>query len=152
MSTESDDRNESGNEKQQPRGRSAGEDLIDGLGLMLRAARKAVDSVDTRHIEQLGRRATERLAVGEWEEVAERGGRKVLSVLGRLAHEVDERLASAVQPRASRPDATSSTSSASPATENSTPGGSSTSTSSNAGNAGTPDGAEPKPRARVGDE
>lgn len=146
MASDSDDRNSSGDEKRQPRGRSAGEDLIDGLGLLLRAARKAVDSVDTRPLEQLGRRATERLAVGEWEEVAERGGRKVLSVIGRLAHEVDERLASAVQPRGARPEATPDPSACSPSAGSSAP------RSSSSPGPGTPETPEDRPRTRIFDD
>jgi hypothetical protein len=134
MSPDANDHNESGDENPKPPGRSAGDDLVEGLGLLLQAARKAVDSVDTRPIEQLGRRATERLKARDWEEVAERGGRRVMSVLGRIARQVDERLAAATSPRSPRP------------TEGTQPAG------SNPAGSTPPSGADAKPRTRVDEE
>jgi hypothetical protein len=88
--------------------RSASQDLADGLELMLRAARKAVRSVDPSKIESLGRRAVghlenlDRKRVGELgkkaarnldprriEEIAEEAGRELLSVVERVAERVE---------------------------------------------------------------
>ncbi len=88
--------------------RSASQDLADGLELMLRAARKAVKSVDPGKIESLGRRAVghlenlDRKRVGEIgkkaarnldprriEEIAEEAGRELLSVVERVAERVE---------------------------------------------------------------
>lgn len=88
--------------------RSASQDLAEGLELMLRAARKAVKSVDPGKIESLGRRAVghlenlDRKRVGELgkkaarnldprriEEIAEEAGRELLSVVERVAERVE---------------------------------------------------------------
>jgi hypothetical protein len=88
--------------------RSASQDLADGLELMLRAARKAVRSVDPGKIESLGRRAVsslenlDRKRVGELgkkaaknldprriEEIAEEAGRELLNVVERVAERVE---------------------------------------------------------------
>lgn len=86
---------------------SAAEDLADGIDLMLRAARKAVRSLDPR-IEDAGRRALERLeqfdasTLGELgrkaaakvgperlEQVAEEAGREISAVVERIAERVE---------------------------------------------------------------
>jgi hypothetical protein len=88
--------------------RSASQDLAEGLELMLRAARKAVKSVDPGKIESLGRRAVghlenlDRKRVGELgkkaarnldprriEEIAEEAGRELLNVVERVAERVE---------------------------------------------------------------
>jgi hypothetical protein len=88
---------------------SAADDLADGLDLMLRAARKALRSLDPR-IEEAGRRALERLeefdasALGEMgrraaasakvdvdrlERAAQEAGREISSVVERLAERIE---------------------------------------------------------------
>ncbi len=79
--------------KNAPIERSAGEDLVEGLGLLLQAARKAVDAIDTRPLERLGRRASDRLVSAEVEQLVRKGGRGILSVVSRVAQDMDERLA-----------------------------------------------------------
>src|ERR1044071_8716300 len=88
--------------------RSASRDLAEGLELMLRAARKAVKSVDPAKFEALGRRAVghlenlDRKRVGELgrkaaknldprriEEIAEEAGRELLNVVERVAERVE---------------------------------------------------------------
>jgi hypothetical protein len=108
--------------------RSASQDLAEGLELMLRAARKAVRSVDPSKFEALGRRAVsnlenlDRKRVGELgrkaaknldprriEEIAEEAGRELLNVVERVAERVETAVAG------TRPD------SAAPAGENKPP-------------------------------
>ncbi len=86
---------------------SAADDLADGLDLMLRAARKAVRSLDPR-IEQAGKRALEQLehfdaaALGEvgrrvagkvdpkkLEQVAEEAGREIAGLVEKLASRIE---------------------------------------------------------------
>ena len=92
--------------------RSASRDLAEGLELMLRAARKAVKSVDPGRLEALGRRAVQNLEnldrkrVGELgrkaaknldprriEEIAEEAGRELLNVVERVAERVESAVA-----------------------------------------------------------
>ena len=92
--------------------RSASRDLQEGLELMLRAARKAVKSVDPGRLEALGRRAVQNLEtldrkrVGELgrkaaknldprriEEIAEEAGRELLNVVERVAERVESAVA-----------------------------------------------------------
>jgi predicted phage gp36 major capsid-like protein len=86
--------------------RSATEDLADGLDLMLRAARKALHSLDPR-IEEVGRKALERLEaldataletakrarqrldVGKLEHAAQEAGREVVKTVERLAERIE---------------------------------------------------------------
>ncbi|HEV8245408.1 MAG TPA: hypothetical protein VGP93_06560 [Polyangiaceae bacterium] len=89
---------------------SAADDLADGLDLMLRAARKAVRSLDPR-IEEAGRRALERLEqfdastlseVGrrvaskvdpkKLEQVAEEAGREIATLVERVAGRIESAL------------------------------------------------------------
>jgi len=104
------------------RGRSASDDLADGLELMLRAARKAMRGIDPGRIEALGRRAVssvenlDRRTVGELgrkaarnldprriEEIAEDAGRELLGVVERVADRVESAVSGAQ--RASRASA-----------------------------------------------
>jgi hypothetical protein len=97
--------------------RSASEDLADGLELVLRAARKAVRSIDPARIEELGRRAVrgienlDRKKVGEMgrkaarnldprriEEIAEDAGRELLNVVERVADRVEHAVSGARPP------------------------------------------------------
>lgn len=90
------------------RGRSAAQDLADGLDLMLRAARKAMRHVDPQNIESIGRRALDNLdalkkrRVDELksearrkldprriEEIAEEAGKELFRVVERVAERVD---------------------------------------------------------------
>jgi hypothetical protein len=92
--------------------RSASRDLAEGLELMLRAAKKAVKSVDPGRLEALGRRAVQNLEnldrkrVGELgrkaaknldprriEEIAEEAGRELLNVVERVAERVESAVA-----------------------------------------------------------
>jgi len=87
---------------------SAAEDLADGLDLMLRAARKAMRTLDPR-IEDTARRALERLeefdasALSEMgrraaskvdpqrlEKVAEEAGREILGAVERVAQRIED--------------------------------------------------------------
>jgi predicted phage gp36 major capsid-like protein len=86
--------------------RSAADDLADGLDLMLRAARKALHSLDPR-IEEAGKkalerlealdasaletakRARERLDVGKLEQAAHDAGREVAKTVERLAERIE---------------------------------------------------------------
>jgi hypothetical protein len=86
--------------------RSAADDLADGLDLMLRAARKALHSLDPR-IEEAGKkalerlealdasaletakRARERLDVGKLEQAAQDAGREVAKTVERLAERIE---------------------------------------------------------------
>jgi len=79
--------------RDEPKERSAGEDLVEGLGLLIQAARKAVDAIDTRPLERLSRRASDRLVSSEVEQLVRKGGRSLLSVVSRVAQDMDERLA-----------------------------------------------------------
>jgi hypothetical protein len=117
LSAMSDDRREGPADPQDatPPGehdRSASRDLAEGLELMLRAARKAVKSVDPGKLEALGRRAVQNLEnldrkrVGEFgrkaaknldprriEEIAEEAGRELLNVVERVAERVESAVA-----------------------------------------------------------
>ena len=106
--SEDDERAQTPAEPGEPPRRSASEDLADGLELVLRAARKAVRSIDPGRIEELGRRAVrgienlDRKKVGEMgrkaarnldprriEEIAEEAGRELLNVVERVAERVE---------------------------------------------------------------
>ena len=88
--------------------RSAAQDLADGLDLMLRAAKKAMRSVDPQNIESIGRRAFDNLELlnkkrveelrtkarqkldpRRIEEIAEEAGKELLKVVERVAERVD---------------------------------------------------------------
>lgn len=90
------------------RGRSAAQDLADGLDLMLRAARKAVRHVDPQNVESIGRRALDNLEAlkkrrveeirsearrkldpRRIEEIAEEAGKELFRVVERVAERVD---------------------------------------------------------------
>lgn len=88
--------------------RSATQDLADGLDLMLRAAKKAMRSMDPQNIESIGRRTLENLELlnkkrveelrtkakqkldpKRIEEIAEDAGKELLKVVERVAERVD---------------------------------------------------------------
>jgi hypothetical protein len=94
--------------QEQREGRSASQDLADGLELVMRAARKAMRDIDTGRIEELGRRARQNLEridrrkveeLGRMaaqkldprriEEIAEDAGRELLKVVERVADRVE---------------------------------------------------------------
>ncbi len=105
--------------------RSAAQDLADGLDLMLRAAKKAMRSMDPQNIENIGRRAYENLEqlnkkrVEELrtkakqkldpkriEEIAEDAGKELLKVVERVAERVDSIVSRAGGPASDRPPRT----------------------------------------------
>lgn len=107
--------------------RSATDDLADGLDLMLRAARKALHSLDPR-IEEVGRRALERLQaldataletakrareqldMGKLEQAAQDAGREVEKTVERLAKRIETVFSKGAPPPGSTtaPDGTAS--------------------------------------------
>ena len=108
--------------EEEPKASSASEDLAEGLDLMLRAARKALNRVNTGKLEAAGRRAVEKLEtldarkVGELgkkaaknldprriEEIAEEAGRELINVIERVADRVEGAVAGAAPKKKSTP-------------------------------------------------
>lgn len=103
--------------------RSAADDLADGLDLMLRAARKALHSLDPR-IEEAGKkalerlealdasaletakRARERLDVGKLEQAAQEAGREVVKTVERLAERIESVFGAREAPKSTHESAT----------------------------------------------
>lgn len=95
-------------------GRSAVDDLTAGLGLVLSAARKVVQGVEPKKIEELGRRTFSRIdrqrveALGRKakesldprhiEELAEDAGRELVRVVERVAERMESILSSSGEP------------------------------------------------------
>ncbi len=65
-------------------------DLADGIGLLLRAAKKAVDGIDRQTLQDLGQKAAERINRSELERWAEKGTQQLVGWLGRITDQLDE--------------------------------------------------------------
>lgn len=94
--------------------RSAVDDLTAGLGLVLSAARKVVQGVEPKKVEELGRKAfsridrqsvealgkkaKERLDPRHIEELAEDAGRELVRVVERVAERVESLIAASGEP------------------------------------------------------
>jgi hypothetical protein len=79
--------------------RSAGQDLADGLAVknvdsrrleeLGRRAMSSVENLDKKRVEELGRKAKERLDPRRIEEIAEDAGREIMKVIERIADRVE---------------------------------------------------------------
>ncbi|MEZ4222415.1 MAG: hypothetical protein R3B13_15865 [Polyangiaceae bacterium] len=96
-------------ERPRPDARGASQDLADGLELMLRAARKVVkkvdptkiesagrrameslESLDTKRVSEIGKKAAKNLDPKKIEEVAGDAGRELLNVIERVADRMEK--------------------------------------------------------------
>ncbi len=72
-------------------GTNATQDLVEGLSLLMSAATKALSSLERRDDQQQARSAATGLSAEDLTEMVDKGGRKILDLVSRMASELGNR-------------------------------------------------------------